>query len=210
MVYFGKTKSEIEIISMLKERLRNYNIILASGSPRRQHFFKELDIDFTIDVREVVETYPLHLRGSEITDYLAKLKASMFNDLTQNDIVVTSDTIVWMEDEAINKPKDFNEARQMLERLSGSAHEVITSVCFTGADFQKIVNDTTRVCFRELTKEEIEYYLNTYQPFDKAGSYGVQEWIGYVGIDRLEGSYFNVMGLPTRLVYKTLMELGGT
>ncbi|NNK73099.1 MAG: septum formation protein Maf [Flavobacteriaceae bacterium] len=193
---------------MLKERLKNYNIILASGSPRRQHFFKELDIDFTIEVREVEESYPSNLEGPEITDYLAQLKASMFTELSEKDIVVTSDTIVWMNNEAINKPKDFNEARQMLEHLSGSVHEVITSVCFTGADFQKTINDTTRVWFRELTEAEIEYYLTTYHPYDKAGSYGVQEWIGYVGIDRLEGSYFNVMGLPTRLVYKTLMELG--
>jgi septum formation protein len=194
---------------MLKERLKNHNIILASGSPRRHHFFKELDIDFTIDVREVVENYPSNLRGPEITDYLAKLKASKFTDLSENDIVVTSDTIVWMNDEAINKPKDFNEAMQMLKRLSGSVHEVITSVCFTGADFQKTINDTTKVWFRELKEAEIEYYLKTCKPYDKAGSYGVQEWIGYVGINRLEGSYFNVMGLPTRLVYKTLMELGG-
>ncbi len=192
---------------MLKEKLKNYNIILASGSPRRQHFFKELDIDFTIDVREVVETYPSNLKGHEITDYLARLKASKFTELMENDIVVTSDTIVWMNNEAINKPKDYNEARQMLARLSGSVHEVITSVCFTGTDFQKTINDTTKVWFRELTEEEIQYYLTTYQPYDKAGSYGVQEWIGYVGIDRLEGSYFNVMGLPTRLVYKTLMAL---
>jgi septum formation protein len=208
MVCIGEAKSKIEIIGMLKERLGNHNIILASGSPRRQHFFKELDIDFTIDVREVDEHYPPELKGPEITDYLARLKASMFTDLSENDIVVTSDTIVWMDNAAINKPKDFNEAKKMLSRLSGSVHEVITSVCFTGTNFQKTVNDTTKVWFRELTEEEIEYYLNTYQPYDKAGSYGVQEWIGYVGIDRLEGSYFNVMGLPTRLVYKTLMELG--
>lgn len=192
---------------MLKERLKNYNIILASGSPRRQHFFKELDIDFTIDVREVVETYPSNLKGHEITDYLAQLKASMFTELSENDIIITSDTIVWMNNEAINKPGDYSEAEQMLSRLSGSVHEVITSVCFTGSDFQKTINDTTKVWFRELTEAEIEYYLTTYQPYDKAGSYGVQEWIGYVGIDRLEGSYFNVMGLPTRLVYKTLMAL---
>ncbi|MCW5520478.1 septum formation protein Maf [Aureitalea sp. L0-47] len=192
---------------MLREKLKDYNIILASGSPRRQHFFRELDLDFTIDVRPVEEDFPPELSGSEITDYLARLKASAFNDLEEKDIVVTSDTIVWMNNEAINKPGNFEEARNMLRQLSGSVHDVITSVCFTGSDFQEVVNDTTRVWFRELTEEEIEYYLQTYKPFDKAGSYGIQEWIGYIGIERLEGSYFNVMGLPTRLVYKTLMAL---
>ena len=192
---------------MLREKLKDYNIILASGSPRRQHFFRELDLDFNIDVRPVEEDFPSHLSGSEITDFLARLKASAFDDIGENDIVVTSDTIVWMNNEAINKPEDFEEARYMLRQLSGSVHDVITSVCFTGSGFQKVVNDTTRVWFRELTEAEIEYYVQTYKPFDKAGSYGIQEWIGYIGIERLEGSYFNVMGLPTRLVYKTLMEL---
>jgi septum formation protein len=193
---------------MLRERLKDYRIILASGSPRRQHFFRELDIDFSIDVREIDEAYPTNLKGAEITNYLARLKASVFTDLSENDIVITSDTIVWLDGEAINKPADFNEAKHMLQRLSGSAHEVITSVCFTGANFQKVVNDTTKVWFRDLEDKEIEYYLKTYSPYDKAGSYGIQEWIGYVGIERLEGCYFNVMGLPTRLVYKTLMALG--
>ncbi len=195
---------------MLKEKLKSLNIILASASPRRQHFFKELDLDFTIDVREVNETYPRSLKGAEITDYLAQLKASAFTELSEKDIVITSDTIVWMNDEAIGKPKDFEDAKQMLQQLSGCMHEVITSVCFTGKTFQKTVNDTTKVWFKNISSEEIEYYLNTYQPYDKAGSYGIQEWIGYIGINRLEGSYFNVMGLPTHLVYKTLLELSAS
>ncbi len=192
---------------MLKEKLKDYNIILASGSPRRQHFFKELGMDFVIDVREIEESYPDSLKASAITDYLSQLKASVFNGLSENDIVVTSDTIVWKDGKAIEKPKDRKDARQMLQNLSGSMHEVITSVCFTGKGFQKTINDTTKVWFKELKEEEIDYYIDTCQPFDKAGSYGIQEWIGYIGIDRLEGSYFNVMGLPTRLVYKTLIEL---
>ncbi len=192
---------------MLREHLKNYRIILASGSPRRQHFFRELDLDFTVDVRPVEESFPAELSGSEITDYLSKLKAGAFTDIQEKDIVVTSDTIVWMDNEAINKPGNEEEAKQMLRRLSNSVHDVITSVCFTGKDFQKVVHDTTRVWFRELTDAEIEYYIKTCKPFDKAGSYGIQEWIGYIGIERLEGCYFNVMGLPTRLVYKTLMEL---
>lgn len=192
---------------MLKEKLKNYNIILASASPRRHHFFRELDLDFTIDIREVEEVYPPNLKGKEITNYLAELKASAFTDLSDEDILITSDTIVWMDDEAINKPADYDEAVAMIERLSGNMHEVITSVCFTGRSFQKTINDTTKVWFREIDAEEIAYYIKTYKPYDKAGSYGIQEWIGYVGIEKLEGSYFNVMGLPTRLVYKTLMEI---
>tara|TARA_R110002095_G_scaffold17898_1_gene20919 strand:+ start:61 stop:648 length:588 start_codon:yes stop_codon:yes gene_type:complete len=192
---------------MLKEKLKNYHIILASGSPRRHHFFKELDVDFTIDVREIEEVYPSHLKTSEITDYLAQLKASVFKDISEKDIIITSDTIVWKDHEAIGKPKDFDDAVQMLQHLSGNMHEVYTSVCFTSKDFQITVNDGTKVWFNEFTLEEIKYYLNTCKPFDKAGSYGIQDWLGYMGVHKLEGCFFNVMGLPTRLVYKTLMEI---
>ncbi|MBK5214187.1 MAG: septum formation protein Maf [Flavobacteriaceae bacterium] len=192
---------------MLKEKLKNHNIILASGSPRRQAFFKELDLDFTIQIKEVEELYSSNLKHSEITDYLSQLKASVFVDLKQNDILITSDTIVWKDEKAIGKPKDFEEAKQMLRDLSGKMHEVITSVCFTSKEFQKTVNDVTKVWFKTLSEEEIDYYLKTYKPFDKAGSYGIQEWIGYIGIEKIEGCYFNVMGLPTRLVYKMLTEI---
>ena len=192
---------------MLKEKLKNHNIILASGSPRRQAFFKELDLDFTIQVKEVNEVYPSNLKHSEITDYLSRLKASVFVDLKQNDILITSDTIVWKDEKAVGKPKDFKEAKQMLRDLSGKMHEVITSVCFTSKEFQKTVSDVTKVWFKTLSEEEIDYYLKTYKPFDKAGSYGIQEWIGYIGIEKIEGCYFNVMGLPTRLVYKMLTEI---
>ncbi len=192
---------------MLREKLKNYNIILASGSPRRQALFKELDLDFTIHVKEVDEVYSSKLKHSEITDYLSKLKASVFTDLEENDILITSDTIVWKDDKALGKPKDFEEAKQMLQDLSGHMHEVITSVCFTSKEFQTTVNDVTKVWFKTLSEEEIDYYLKNYKPFDKAGSYGIQEWIGYIGIEKIEGCYFNVMGLPTRLVYKTLTEI---
>lgn len=192
---------------MLKEKLKNYQIILASGSPRRHHFFKELDVDFTIDVREVEEVYPPHLKASEITDYLAQLKASVFTDISENEILITSDTIVWKDNQAIGKPKDFDDAVLMLQNLSGNKHDVYTSVCFTSKDFQITVNDCTKVWFNELTLEEITYYLNTCKPFDKAGSYGIQDWLGYMGVEKLEGCFFNVMGLPTRLVYKTLMAI---
>ncbi|MFT5104243.1 MAG: septum formation protein [Candidatus Latescibacterota bacterium] len=192
---------------MLREKLKDYNVILASGSPRRQNFFKELDVDFTIEVSAIEEIYPPSLIGSEITDFLAQLKATPFTELSENDILVTSDTIVWKDDKAIGKPTDYEDAKRMLENLSGAMHEVITSVSFTSKHFQKTINDTTKVWIKELSEEEIAYYLDTYEPYDKAGSYGIQEWFGYVSIDRLEGSYFNVMGLPTRLVYKTLIEI---
>jgi septum formation protein len=192
---------------MLREKLKNHNIILASGSPRRQAFFKELNLDFTIQVKAVDETYPNNLKRSEITDYLSQLKASVFLDLDENDILITSDTIVWKDEKALGKPKDFGEAKEMLQNLSGQMHEVITSVCFTSKEFQKTVNDVTKVWFKKLSEEEIDFYIENYKPFDKAGSYGIQEWIGYIGIEKIEGCYFNVMGLPTRLVYKTLTEI---
>jgi len=192
---------------MLREKLKNYNIILASGSPRRQAFFKELNLDYTIKVKEIKETYPNHLTGSQITDYLSQLKASVFTNLNENDILITSDTIVWKNEKALEKPKDFENAKAMLQNLSGEMHEVITSVCFTSKDFQITVNDVTKVWFKKLSDEEIDFYIKNYKPFDKAGSYGIQEWIGYIGIEKIEGCYFNVMGLPTRLVYKTLTQI---
>lgn len=180
---------------MLKEKLKNYNIILASGSPRRQAFFKDLDVDYSIQVKEVDEKYNSGLNREEITDFLSQLKASVFKSLETNDILITSDTIVWKENSALGKPKDSREAKEMLKSLSGKFHEVITSVCFTSKEFQITVNDTTKVWFKTLTEEEIDYYIKTYKPFDKAGSYGIQEWIGYIGIEKIEGCYFNVMGL---------------
>lgn len=192
---------------MLKEKLKNHNLILASGSPRRHHFFKELDLDFSIDVRSVEEVYDQNLKKADITDYLAKLKASVFTDLKKNDILVTSDTIVWKDGKPLEKASTETEAKEMLRDLSGEMHEVFTSVCFTGKDFQKVVNDCTKVWFKELTEAEIDYYIKNHKPYDKAGSYGIQEWLGYIGIEKIEGCYFNVMGLPTRLVYKTLIAI---
>jgi len=192
---------------MLQKKLKNYNLILASGSPRRHHFFKELDLDFTIDVRSVEEVYDPSLKEAEITDYLSKLKASVFTDLKENDILITSDTIVWKDGRPLEKAQNEAEAKTMLRDLSGEMHEVFTSVCFTGKNFQEVVNDCTKVWFKELSEEEIDYYIKTYQPYDKAGSYGVQEWLGYIGIEKLEGCYFNVMGMPTRLLYKMLMMI---
>ena len=192
---------------MLNEILKDYHVILASGSPRRQQFFKDLGLDFSIQLKEVEEIYPDHLKAEEISNYLAQLKASAFTDLQPNDILITSDTIVWHKDKALGKPKDLDEACKMIASLSNDTHEVITSVCFTTTTQTKTVFQSTKVTFKALSKEEIEYYVKTYQPLDKAGAYGIQEWIGFIGITNLEGSYFNVMGLPTHLVYETLTQM---
>lgn len=192
---------------MLKEKLQEYNIILASGSPRRQQFFKDLNIDFTIKLKEVEEVYPLELKGSEITDFLADLKSKAFKNLSEKDIVITSDTIVWLENKALGKPKDKKEAFSMLRSLSGKKHEVITSISIKSKDFQTIINDTTVVSFKKISDKEINYYIDNYKPFDKAGAYGIQEWIGFIAINKLEGSYFNVVGLPVHKLYEELMKL---
>lgn len=192
---------------MLKQKLKGYNIILASKSPRRQQFFKDLDIDFTIQTKEVEEIYPQELKGIEITDFLADLKSKAFTGLLDKDILITSDTIVWLEGKALGKPKDDVHAFSMLKSLSGKKHEVITSISIKTNHFQQIINDITTVSFKELTDEEITYYIKNYKPFDKAGAYGIQEWIGFIAIDSIEGSYFNVVGLPVHKLYKELMKL---
>lgn len=192
---------------MLREKLSKYNIILASGSPRRQQFLKDLEIPFKIKLKEVEEIYPNHLKGTEITDYLADLKSKPFKNLKENDLLITSDTIVWLENEALGKPKDEKDAFNMLRKLSGKQHQVMTSFSIKNLRFQIISNDTTEVIFKELTDDEIYHYIKTYKPFDKAGAYGIQEWIGFIAIERLEGSYFNVMGLPVQKLYKELMKL---
>ncbi|PQJ78378.1 Maf-like protein [Polaribacter porphyrae] len=192
---------------MLKEKLKDYHIILASKSPRRQQFFKDLNIDFTIKTIEVDEIYPKELKGLEITDFLADLKSKAFKNLSENDILITSDTIVWLDDKALGKPKDETDAYNMLRSLSGKNHDVITSICIKSNHFLKIVNDVTTVSFKDLTDEEIWYYIKNYKPFDKAGAYGIQEWIGFIAIDKIEGSYFNVVGLPVHKLYKELVNL---
>ena len=193
---------------MLKEKLKNHRIILASGSPRRHQFLKDLEIPFIVEHKSVKEAYPEHLKASEITDFLSELKAKIFlKELKSPDILITSDTIVWHNGEALGKPQTSSEAFKMIESLSGKTHEVITSVTFTTNKLQKTVNDITKVTFKELNKYEIDYYIENFHPLDKAGAYGIQEWIGLIGITRIEGSYFNVVGLPTHLVYKTLLEI---
>ena len=192
---------------MLRDKLKEYNIILASKSPRRQQFFKDLDIDFTIQLKEVEEIYPPELKGIEITDFLADLKSQAFKGLSEKDLLITSDTIVWLDQVALGKPKDAEDAFNMLRSLSGKKHQVITSISIKSKSFQKIINDVTTVSFKELSDDEINYYIKNYKPFDKAGAYGIQEWIGFIAIDNLEGSYFNVVGLPVHKLYKELMDL---
>lgn len=190
---------------MHNEKLKNYHIILASGSPRRQEFFKTLGLDFEIRLKPVIEDYPIRLKHFEISDYLAQLKALPYKkELNANDILITSDTIVWHNNQALGKPKNEADAFQMIKSLSNATHEVITSVCFTTKTFEKTLNAVTKVTFKNLTEEEINFYIKTCKPFDKAGAYGIQEWIGLIGVTKIEGSYFNVMGLPTHLLYKTL------
>lgn len=193
---------------MLRNKFKDYTIILASGSPRRQQFFKEFDVDFEIRLREVDEVYPDHLQFLEITDYLAQLKASAFEgDLKPNEILVTSDTLVWHNGVALGKPKDYEDAFQMLQLLVNTTHEVITSVCFKTTEKEEIINEITKVTFGAVSDDAIHYYLENYKPFDKAGSYGIQDWIGLIGISKIEGSYTNVVGLPTEKVFQYLLKL---
>ncbi len=189
---------------MLKDKLSRYRIILASGSPRRQHFLRELGLDFVIEVKEVDESFPDHLKGGEITAFLSELKSDAFGLLGDNDILITSDTIVWLEDRALGKPTDREDAIAMLEALSGRTHQVMTSVTFRTRSGHETLTETTAVTFNFLTREEIEYYIDHYRPFDKAGSYGIQDWIGMVAVKRIDGSYANVMGLPVDRVYDYL------
>ena len=192
---------------MLRKKLSKYNLILASGSPRRQHLFKELNIPFTIEVKEINELYPEDLKAAEITDYLAELKSKSFTNLQQNDLLITSDTIVWFEGMAIGKPKDNEDAFRMLKRMSGKKHCVYTSISIKSMSFKKVFNDKTIVEFKEFTDEEINYYLDNFNPYDKAGSYGIQDWIGLIGVKGITGSYFNVMGLPVHKLYKELLKI---
>jgi septum formation protein len=193
---------------MLKNKLAPYRIILASGSPRRQQFFKDLDLDFEIRLKEIEEVFPNTLKGEEITNYLSILKANAFEgELQDNDLLITSDTIVWHKNCPLGKPKDAQEAFEILKSLSNNTHEVITSVCFKTINKTEVIAETTKVTFNALSDEAIHYYLDNYQPFDKAGAYGIQEWIGFIGVSKIEGSYTNVMGMPTDKVFAYLSQL---
>ena len=193
---------------MLATKIQKYKLILASGSPRRQQFFKDLDLDFEIRLKEIEEVFPIELKAEEITNYLAELKANAFEgELNDNEILITSDTIVWHNNKALGKPKDARDAFELLKSLSNATHEVITSVCFKTNKDVEVINELTKVTFNELSDEAIQYYIENYKPFDKAGAYGIQEWIGFVGVSKIEGSYANVMGMATDKVYEYLSNL---
>lgn len=192
----------------LVKKLKDYKLILASGSPRRKRFFEDLGITFEIRLKPIDEIYPEELKGSEISEYLAVLKASTFKgSLKSKEILVTSDTVVWHNNESLAKASNKYEAAEMLHKLSNSWHEVITSVTLTTLSSQKTISSITKVKFSELCDNEIDFYIEQDQPFDKAGGYGIQEWLGSIAIESIEGSYNNVVGLPTHLVYKTLMDM---
>lgn len=182
-------------------------LILASKSPRRQQLLRDLGYDFEIRTRSVDESHPAGMQGRQIAEFLAAKKASAFEgELAKGEIILTSDTVVWCDGEHLAKAGDEEHARQMLHQLSGKSHEVISGVCLMSQDHKEVFSDTTRVLFRDLTEEEIDYYITRFRPYDKAGAYGIQEWIGMRAIMGIEGSYFTVMGLPTHLIYEKLQK----
>ncbi len=188
--------------------LKNKRVILASQSPRRQDLIKGLDIDLIIRTADIDESFPNHFKKEEIPVYLAGEKAkALLNNLSEDDILITADTIVWLNGKAVNKPQNREEAYKMISELSGNTHTVYTGVQLTTLKVKKCFFAETKVTFSKLEEPEINYYIDKYQPFDKAGAYGIQEWIGYIGIEKIEGSYFNVMGFPLHLVYQNLKEL---
>ena len=188
------------------ENLEKYHIILASNSPRRRELLGGLGISFEVKVLpDIEENYPEGLSVAQIAEYIAKEKADAYRKMmAPNDLIITADTIVVADDEVMGKPVDAADAQRMLRKLSGKVHQVITGVCLMITDRQRVFSVTTDVTFKQLTDEEIDYYIKTYRPFDKAGAYGIQEWIGYVGVTGLNGSYFNVMGLPVQRIYQEL------
>ena len=184
-----------------------YNFILASKSPRRQQLLRSLDIDFTVQTKDVEEVYPAGMLKEQVPVFLAELKAKPFlHELTDKDLLITADTIVCLGNNILGKPGSFHEAFDMLQNLSGKQHQVITGVCLTSLKKSKSFSALTNVTVKNLTKEEIEYYIETYQPYDKAGAYGIQEWIGSIGITSIEGSFYNVMGLPIQKLYEQIQR----
>ncbi len=185
-----------------------YHIILASNSPRRKELLSGLGIEYEVrTLPDIDESYPAELQGGNIPLYISKGKSDAYKSLLRpNELIITADTIVWLNGQVLGKPEGYEDAIQMLHQLSGQTHEVFTGVTLTTTQKQHSFFAETKVTFAQLSDEEISYYVNHYKPFDKAGSYGVQEWIGYIGVERIEGSYFNVMGLPVQRLYKELKK----
>lgn len=182
-----------------------YKIILASGSPRRHQLMRDAGFDFEVRLKSTEEIYPAALSAEKIPEYLSCLKAAAFKDeLKEDELLITADTIVCLGAKVLGKPRNRESAIEMLHQLSGRKHKVVTGVCLTTIHKQQTFSVLTDVYFKDLSEEEIIYYIDRYQPFDKAGAYGIQEWIGYIGIERIDGSFYNVMGLPVQKLYETL------
>ncbi len=196
---------------IVTEMLKDYRIILGSGSPRRHLLLKELGLTFEVKTFDVSEDFPENLHQENVAMYLADKKSAAFDHLLEErTLVITADTIVCLDDLVLNKPENFQDAKRMLTLLSGRKHEVITGVCLKTRKEKLLFHEKTAVYFKVLTPEEIDFYLNLCQPYDKAGAYGVQEWIGLIGLERIDGSYHNVMGLPVQALYRELARLFST
>lgn len=191
------------------DNLKKYRVILASNSPRRKELLAGLDVDFEVrTLPGIDESYPETLQGADIPLYIARKKADAYRQhLHRDELVITADTIVWLDGCVLGKPRDREDAIRMIASLSGRTHQVYTGVCLTTSGWQRSFAAETEVRFATLTDAEIAYYVDTFQPMDKAGAYGVQEWIGYVGVENISGSYFNVMGLPVQRLYKELLQV---
>lgn len=186
--------------------IKDYHIILASNSPRRRELLRGLDLAFDVRVLpDIAENFPETIEPKDVTEYISKVKANAYLDtITEKELVLTADTVVIIDREILGKPHDAGQAKAMLHKISGRKHQVVTGVCLTTKERQHSFSVSTDVTFKELSDAEINYYVETYEPFDKAGAYGIQEWIGYVGVTSLEGSYFNVMGLPVQRIWTEL------
>ena len=192
---------------MLIDFLNNFRIILASRSPRRQQLLHELGLNFDIVIKEYVETYPEGLDGEEIARYIAQSKAACFRgEISANEIVITADTIVWCNNKVLGKPANREDAIGILKEISGNTHEVITGVSLFSDQKEVTFSESTKVTFETLSEEEISYYVDKFKPYDKAGAYGIQEWIGIIGCSHIDGSYFNVVGLPVQRLYRELQQ----
>ncbi len=191
------------------ENIQHYKIVLASNSPRRRELLSGLNLEYTVRVLpDIDESYPDTLKGEEIPMYISREKAKAYrNSMAEDELIITADTVVCINEKVLGKPRTQEEAKEMLRELSGKTHQVITGVCLMTCGLQRTFSATTQVTFDVLTEDEIEFYVEKFRPLDKAGAYGVQEWIGFVGVSRLEGSYFNVMGLPVQRLYQELKKL---
>ena len=191
------------------DNLKKYKVILASNSPRRKELLAGLGVEYEVrTLPDVDESYPETLQGADIPLHIAKVKADAYRNLMQpGELMITADTIVWLDGEVLGKPKDREDALLMLRAMSGRTHEVFTGVCITTTGWQRSFAAATEVRFAQLTEEEIAYYVDTYRPMDKAGAYGVQEWIGFIGVEHIAGSYYNIMGLPVQRLYRVLQEV---